>query len=172
MTDHDTELGIARPILPAVLLPDVSGYLLPGEEVQYLDRRHPVVLTGTVLIVLAVIVFMGMLVSTAGAGVMVGLAGWITIGAFVWLAVRVLRWLRTVLVVSNRRVFEYRAMLISRAAIKPVFRQGIVFRQDPIGRRLNYGTVMTRSPAGEPIHTFKWTHNPLVFYQVLTDLAH
>lgn len=172
MSDGDTELSELRPQVSAVPLPNISGYLLHGEEIRYIDRKHPVVLIGPVLGTVAVLLIAGLLVSASGAGIMVGLFGWIFVAAVVALFVRVLLWARTVFVISSRRVFEYRSLIIKRAAIKPVFRQGILFRQDPIGRWLNYGTIVTRSPTGDPIHVFRWIHNPRAFYRALTDQAH
>jgi hypothetical protein len=172
VSERDTELAALRPRASLFPLPNVSGYLLRGEEVHYIDRRHPVVLVGPALIAFGVFLLTGFLVSVTGAGAMVDLFVWIVLGAVGWLALRVLRWSRTVLVVTNRRVFEFRSMIVKRAAIKPVFRQGVVFRQDPVGRRLNYGTVQTRGPTGDPIHHFTWIHNPRAFYRALTDRAH
>lgn len=172
MSQRDTGIGELRPRPSLMPLPNVSSYLLPGEEVFYLDRKHPVVLAGPALIAFGVFVAAGLLVTATGAGAMLDLFVWIIVAAIGWLLFRILRWSRTVLFVSNRRVVEYRSMMIKRAAIKPVFRQGIVFRQDPIGRRLNYGNIVTRSPQGETIHVFRWIHDPRAFYQALTDLAH
>jgi hypothetical protein len=172
VSSGDTELTELRPQVSSIPLPDISGYLLHGEEIAYIDRQHPIVLVGPVLGVLAVLAVAGVLVSASGAGMMVGLFGWIFAAAVVALLVRVLLWARTVLVISNRRVFEYRSLIVKGAAIKPVFRQGILFRQGPIGRSLNYGTIITRSPTGDPIHVFRWIHNPRAFYQALTDQAH
>lgn len=172
MSERDTELSLLRPRASVFPLPNVAGYLLRGEEVNYIDRKHPVVLVGPALAAFALFLLAGFMVTVTGAGVMVDLFVWIVLAAVIWLALRVLRWSRTVLVVTNRRVFEFQSMIIKRAAIKPVFRQGIVFRQDPIGRQMNYGTVLTKAPTGDPIHVFRWIHNPRAFYRALTDRAH
>ena len=164
-----TELRPRASVFP---LPNVSSYLLRGEEVYYMDRRHPIVLIGPVLTAFAVFIVSGMLVTATGAGMMLDLFVWIVLAALAWVAFRILVWSRTVLVATNRRVVEYRSLIVNRAVLKPVFRQGIEFRQDPIGRRLNYGTVRTKAPTGEPIHVFRWIHNPRAFYQALTDRAH
>lgn len=172
MSERGTELAPARPRRSLLPLPDVSGYLVKGEEVAYLDRRHPVVLVGPALIAFAIFLVAGFMVTVTGAGAMVDLFVWVVVGAVGWLAVQILRWSRTVLVVTSRRVFEYRSLIVKSGEVKPVFRQGIVFRQDPLGRRLNYGTVKTRSPTGDPIHVFRWLHNPRAFYKALTARAH
>lgn len=172
MTDQDTAPAPLRPAGPALVpLPDVTRYLLPKEQLLYLDRRHPIVLLGPALAAFAICVVAGLLVTASGAGAMLDLYVWIVVGAIGWLLFRVLRWTRTILVVSNRRVFELQAMLIARAAIRPVFRQSVVFRQDPIGQRLNYGTILTETPNGDRVNTFRWIHNPRAFYQAVTDKA-
>lgn len=172
MTDQDTERAPLRPTGPSLVpLPDVTRYLLPKEHLLYLDRRHPVVLVAPAAAAIAVCVVAGLLVTASGAGALLDLYVWIVIGALGWLLFKVLRWSRTILVVSNRRVFEYQSMFISRAAIRPVFRQSVVFRQDPIGLRLNYGTILTETPNGERVNTFRWIHNPRAFYQAVTDKA-
>jgi hypothetical protein len=172
VTDQDTERApvrsAGRTLFP---FPDVTGYMLPKEELLYVDRRHPVVLVGPALAAVAVCVLAGLLVTATGAGAMLNLYVWIVLAAVGWLLFRLLRWSRTILVVTSRRVFELRSMLISRAAIRPVFRQSVVFRQDPIGQRLNYGTILTETPNGERVNTFKWIHNPRAFYQAVTDKA-
>jgi hypothetical protein len=68
-------------------------------------------------------------------------------------------------------VFEVESLIISRATIKPVFRQAVVFIQDPLGERLNYGTILTQMPNGDRVNTFKWTHDPRRFYAAVTDRA-
>ncbi len=172
MSNRDTDIESLRPTQPALVpLPDITRYLLPQEQLLYVDRRHPVVLLGPVLVALGVSVVAGLLVTATGAGAMLDLYVWIVIGALAWVLTRVLRWSRTVLVVTDRRVFECRSMFIARAAIRPVFRQSVVFRQDPVGQRLNYGTVVTETPNGERVNTFKWIHNPRAFYQAVTDKA-
>jgi hypothetical protein len=95
----------------------------------------------------------------------------VIVGALGWLIYRIIRWSRVLLVVTNRRVFEVESLLLSKASIKPVFRQGVVFIQDPVGERLNYGTVLTQMPNGDRVHTFRWIHNPKAFAQAVTNLA-
>lgn len=136
-----------------------------------MDRRHPVVLIGPLGIVIAVCVVAGFIVAAAGAGPILDLYMLVVIGALGWLIYRIVRWSRVLLVVTNRRIFEVEHLLISKAVIRPVFRQGVVFIQDPVGERLNYGTVLTQMPNGDRVHTFRWIHNPKAFAQAVTNLA-
>jgi hypothetical protein len=152
-------------------VPDVSRFVLPEEELRYKDRRHPIVLAGPFAIVVAACIIAGLIVTTVGAGPVLDLYFIVIVASVGWFLYRVLRWMRLVLVATNRRVFEVELLLISRATIRPVFRQSVVFIQDPLGERLNYGTVLTYTPDGARVNTFKWTHNPREFYKAVTDRA-
>jgi hypothetical protein len=152
-------------------LPDVNRFLLPAEELRYVDRRHPIVLVGPLAIVLMVCIVGGLIVTAMGAGPILDVYFALVIVAVGWLAYRVIKWSRVVLVATNRRVFEVQAMVVHRATVRPVFRQGVVFIQDPLGERLNFGTILTHMPNGDRVNTFKWTHNPRRFYQAVTDKA-
>lgn len=152
-------------------LPDVSRFLLPEEELRYQDRRHPIVLAPPLGIVLAVCILAGFIVTTVGAGVVLDLYFVVIIVSVLWFLYRVLRWSRVVLVATDRRVFEVESLIISRATIRPVFRQAVEFIQDPLGERLNYGTILTKTPNGDRVNTFKWIHDPRLFYQAVTDRA-
>lgn len=171
MSSHESDLDELRPVPTPFPTPGVMRFLLPREELRYLDRLHPVVLVVPILTALAVCTVAGVLVTATGAGPVLGLYVWIVIAALVWLLYRVWRWSRTLLVVTNRRVVEIQSMLVSRATIKPVFRQSVVFRQDPIGARLNYGTILTNTPNGDRVNTFKWIHNPRAFYRAVLEKA-
>lgn len=152
-------------------LPDVTRFLLPKEELRYRHRRHPIVLLPSLALVFALIILVGFLVTAVGAGPVLNLYFLVIVGSALWFMYRVLRWARIVLVVTDRRVFEVESLFISRATIKPVFRQAVVFVQDPIGERLNYGTILTEMPNGDRVNTFKWIHDPRRFYAAVTDRA-
>lgn len=152
-------------------MPDVTRFLLPSEELRYAERRHPVVLLFPLLTVVAISLLAGIAVSAAGAGSVLDISIIVVALALVWLLYRVLRWSRLVLVVTDRRVVEVEKLIMNRASIRPVFRQAVVFVQDPIGERLNYGTILTQTPNGDRVHTFRWIHNPRRFYAAVTDRA-
>ena len=152
-------------------MPDVTRFLLPKEELRYKHRRHPIVLLPSLALVVLLVVLAGFMVTAVGAGAVLNLYLLIIVGSALWFLYRVLRWTRIVLVVTDRRVFEVESLIISRATIKPVFRQAVVFVQDPIGERLNYGTILTEMPNGDRVNTFKWIHDPRRFYAAVTDRA-
>lgn len=172
MSAHESsDLDELRPVPTPFPTPAVMRFLLPKEELRYLDRLHPIVLVVPALTALGICAVTGILVTAVGAGPVLGLYVGIVVAALGWLLYRVWRWSRTLLVVTNRRVVEIQSMMISRATIKPVFRQSVVFRQDPLGARLNYGTILTNTPNGDRVNTFKWIHNPRVFYRAVLDKA-
>jgi hypothetical protein len=152
-------------------IPDVSRFILPEEETRYKDRRHPIVLALPLALVVAICILAGVMVTTVGAGAILDLYLLVVVASLLWLLFRVVKWSRVVLVVTDRRVFEVEMLIISRATIRPVFRQSVVFIQDPLGERLNYGTILTKTPDGARVNTFKWIHNPRRFYQAVTDRA-
>lgn len=170
-THESSDLDELRAIPTPFPTPTVMRFLLPKEELRYLDRLHPIVLVVPLAIALGICLVTGIMVTAIGAGPVVGLYVVIVIGALLWLLYRVWRWSRTLLMVTNRRVVEIQSMMISRAIVKPVFRQSVVFRQDPLGARLNYGTILTNTPNGDRVNTFKWIHNPRVFYRAVLDKA-
>lgn len=152
-------------------MPDITRFLLPNEELRYQHRRHSIVLLPSLALVVLLVVLAGFMVTAVGAGPVLNLYFLVIVGSALWFLYRVLRWTRIVLVVTDRRVFEVESLIISRATIKPVFRQAVVFVQDPLGERLNYGTVLTEMPNGDRVNTFKWIHDPRRFYAAVTDRA-
>jgi hypothetical protein len=156
---------------PFVPLPDITRFVLPEEEVRYRERRHPIVLIGPLAVVIAVIVFAGVIVATVGPEPILDFYYIVIIAALLWFLYRVIRWSRVLLVATNRRVFEVEAMIVNRATIRPVFRQSVEFIQDPLGERLDYGTISTAMPGGDRVNMFRWTHKPREFYQAVTDRA-
>ena len=169
--DADIRMTATRRRPPLVALPDISRFVLPEEEVRYLERRHPIVLIGPLAVVIAVIVIAGVIASTVGTEPIVDFYFVVIVAALGWFLYRVIRWSRVVLVATDRRVFEVESMLINRATIRPVFRQSVEFIQDPLGERLNYGTISTAMPGGARVNLFRWTQKPKEFYQAVTDRA-
>lgn len=173
MSSRDADIRMAPKTQRGTFLtvPDVSRFVLPEEEVRYKDRRHPIVLLGPFVIVVTAVILAGLIVSTVGAGPVLDVYFIVIIAAMGWFAYRVFRWMRVVLVATNRRVFEVELLVINRATIRPVFRQSVIFIQDPVGERFNFGTILTMTPDGKLVNTFKWTHNPRDFYRAVTDRA-
>lgn len=170
--DRDTPLGGSRlqrwlPI-PA---PDVHRFLLPDEQLRYVARKHPIRLVRPAAELAAVWLLGGFLLRALGRNPFVDLIGVLLGFAVLRFLIRCLIWSRTVLVATNRRVFEARLLITSQSKVLPVFRQSVVFQQEPIGRALNFGTVLVQTPAGERVHTFHWLRDPQRFYEAVTDRA-
>lgn len=154
-------------------LPDLSPYLLDEERVTLVIRRHhPIVLvptaTLTVVVILAVVFFLVARDVTGttflGAMVIIGVAA----GFFLY---RWIHWSRTVLVVTNRRLFEYISLGIKRVTVLPVARQAIVFRQSPVGRAMGFGRVQVTTANGTVLHDFEWLSEPARFRDEVTNIA-
>lgn len=86
---------------------------------------------------LVVAVLAVLLLGTPTVGLL-GLGGLVIVGAALYLAYRYVHWSRTVLVVTNRRLFQLVSLGIKRVTVLPVMRQSIVFRQSPVGRALGF----------------------------------
>jgi membrane protein YdbS with pleckstrin-like domain len=154
-------------------LPDPSKYLLDEERVALVIRRHhPIVLAPvaalTSIIVLVVLWFLvqGDLTGATflGALLIIGAAG-------LFFFYRYIHWSRTVLVVTNRRLFEYVSLGIKRVTVLPVARQSIVFRQSPFGRSLGFGRVQVKTANGAVLHDFAWLAEPARFRDEVTNIA-
>lgn len=159
--------------IATVGLPDPSKYLLDEERVALVIRRHhPIVLVPvaalTILVVLAVLWFL--LASTPSAGVVIGALLVIGAAGFFFFY-RWVHWSRTVLVVTNRRLFEYVSLGIKRVTVLPVARQSIVFRQSPVGRAMGFGRVQVKTPNGAVLHDFAWLSDPARFRDEVTNIA-
>jgi membrane protein YdbS with pleckstrin-like domain len=93
------------------------------------------------------------------------------VAALVYFGYRYIHWSRTVLVITNRRLFQYVSLGIKRVTVMPVLRQSIVFKQTPIGRRLGFGTVTIKAPNGSMLFNFDWLADVERFRDEITDLA-
>lgn len=154
-------------------LPDPSPYLLPEETIRLVIRRyHPIVLSGPAAIVAGVFLVGVLLVVLTGPSTQVVLALLLALGAALAnFAIRWVRWSRTVLVITNRRLFVFRSLGIKRITVLPVLRQSIVFRQTPIGRQLGFGTVKVQAANGSTLYNFDWLGDADRFRDEITNLA-
>lgn len=119
---------------------------------------------------LVVAVLAVLLLGTPTVGLL-GLGGLVIVGAALYLAYRYVHWSRTVLVVTNRRLFQLVSLGIKRVTVLPVMRQSIVFRQSPVGRALGFGTVQVKTANGSVLYNFDWLGDPVRFRDEVTDIA-
>jgi membrane protein YdbS with pleckstrin-like domain len=135
-------------------------------------RYHPIVLTGAAALVIATTV-VGLLVlvlagPTTQLATVVLVAVLAALGYFVY---KWVHWSRTVLVITNRRLFQFVSLGIKRVTVMPVLRQSIVFRQSPIGRAMGYGTVEIKTANGSLLYSFNWLGDAERFRDEVTDIA-
>ena len=123
----------------------MSRYLSPGEEIQLEARPHGIALAlplGRALFLaalgVALVVFgphVGRLLLPAGAALLGAAA--------VFAAAAVLRWDRTVLVVTTEKLVVVHGVLSRRAAAVRLARVGALeVEQSLVGRILGYGTII------------------------------
>jgi len=153
--------------------PDPTPYLLPDETVRLMVRRHhPIVLVPVVAVASVVIVGVtAVLLLSTPTPEMLAAGALIVTGALLWVGYRWLHWNRTVLVVTNRRLFQLVSLGIRRVTVLPVARQSVVFRQSPIGRAVGYGRVQVQTPTGSTLHDFNWLAEAAPFRDAVTDVA-
>jgi hypothetical protein len=137
-----------------------------------LRRYHPIILTGAAGIVLGVTAVGLIVLFVAGPTpeiATVVLAA--VLASLAYFGYRWIHWSRTVLVVTNRRLFQLVSLGIKRVTVMPVLRQAIVFRQSPIGRAMGFGTVQIKAPTGSLLYSFNWLADAERFRDEVTDLA-
>ncbi|HSK91106.1 MAG TPA: PH domain-containing protein [Euzebyales bacterium] len=129
-------------------------------------------LTGAALVVVAAIVVGLLVLVIAGPSSQVAVLVILgVLAALVYFAYRWIHWSRTVLVITNRRLFQYVSLGIKRVTVMPVLRQSIVFRQTPIGRAMGVATVTVKTPNGAVLFNFDWLGDAERFHDEITDLA-
>jgi hypothetical protein len=154
-------------------LPDPTPYLLPNEEVRLVVRQHhPIVLVPVVTLAGVIIVgVVAVLLLSTPTRPMVVAGAVIVVGVLLWAGYRWLHWNRTVLVVTNRRLFQLVSLGIMRVTVLPVIRQSVVFRQSPVGRMAGYGRVLVQTPTGSTLHDFNWLADAEAFRDAVTNVA-
>jgi membrane protein YdbS with pleckstrin-like domain len=154
-------------------LPDPTRYLLPEEKLRLVVRRyHPIVLTGAAALVIAAAALGLLVLVTAGpTGPLATIVLVAVLAALGYFGYRWVRWSRTVLVITNRRLFEFVSLGVKKVTVMPVLRQSIVFHQSPIGRAMGFGTVEIKTANGAVIYSFKRLGDAERFRDEVTDIA-
>ncbi|HEX6254778.1 MAG TPA: PH domain-containing protein [Euzebyales bacterium] len=154
-------------------LPDPTPYLLPEEKLRFVVRRHhPIVLVPAAAIaVVVLIIALLMLTNAVLSPATVGVALLVIAGGVLYFAYRWMHWRNTVLVVTNRRLFELVALGIKRVTVMPIMRQSVVFRQGPLGRALGFATVQVQSATGAVLYNFNLLADPIEFRDQITNVA-
>jgi uncharacterized membrane protein YdbT with pleckstrin-like domain len=123
----------------------MRGYLSPGEEVRLEARPHGIALAAPLARAFlltsagAALVVLGPRASWILAPVGAGLLG----AAAVFALAAVLRWDRTLLVVTTEKLFVQHGIVARRAAAVRLSRVGTIeVEQSLLGRLLGYGTIV------------------------------
>lgn len=154
-------------------LPDPSPYLLPEETIRLVVReKHPIVLTGAIAImVVTVAIGVTALALVGPSGPLIGVVIVAIAAATLNFLARWVQWSRTVLVITNRRLFSFRSLGVKKITVMPVLRQAIVFKQTPIGRRFGFGTIEVKTANGSTLYNFDWLGDAERFRDEITNLA-
>jgi membrane protein YdbS with pleckstrin-like domain len=154
-------------------LPDPTPYLLPEEQLRFVVRRHhPIVLVPAAAIAAIVLILaLLMLANVVLTPITVGVALLIMAGGALYFAYRWMHWRSTVLVVTNRRLFQLVALGIRRVTVMPIMRQSVVFRQGPVGRALGFATVQVQTATGGVLYNFNLLADPIEFRDQITNIA-
>jgi len=120
----------------------VKGYLDPGETVRFEARPHLAALVRPLLRSILLALLGGVLVGLTPPAL--GVAGALLLGVAALLALAaVLRWDRTLLVVTTEKLFVVYGVASRKAAAVRLARVGPVeVEQGILGRILGYGTVI------------------------------
>lgn len=123
----------------------MRGYLEPGESVRLESRPHGIALVGPLVRAFACVCAGGaLLFFGARTTWALGAPGAVAVAVGAFLAFRaVLRWDRTKLVLTTRKLFVVYGLFRRRAAAVDLARVGAVeVEQGLLGRLLGYGTVV------------------------------
>lgn len=154
-------------------LPDPTPYLLPEETLRFVVRRyHPIVLAPPAALAVLIVVVVLFVLVNATLTTPVVVVGLLAIGgAVLFFAYRWLHWQRTVLAITNRRLFQLVALGVRRVTVMPVMRQSVVYRQGPLGRALGFATVAVQSATGSELYRFNLITQPTEFRDQVTNIA-
>jgi hypothetical protein len=142
---------------PHVLAPDdaraeVDPYLLPREQTIITVRKYPASLLGLFCLLVAAVVFAGLLTAgTFPASIIVLSAAWAAC-AFIllWSLVAAKVWSATFFVVTDRRLLFIGGLGGRKVATMPVAEIGLTMRRSVPGRVLDYGTFVTKRSGQAP----------------------
>jgi uncharacterized membrane protein YdbT with pleckstrin-like domain len=141
----EADLDISR--LPTRARKDVEKYLLPGERVTVVTRRHWAVLIEPTLKFLPVVAAGGWLLLfdpenrvTSSAGLLVLLA------ALIYYGLRVAEWWMRHFIVSRRRVLLTSGVIVRTVTLLPLRRiTDLTWQETLLGQVLGYGTFRFES---------------------------
>lgn len=155
----------------AVLVTDVSRYLLDSERVVVAVRRHPAKLLEPVASAVAALLIALWLDPRVPAGLPV-------VADVVWLAWaavtartawRLLEWRKDWFVATDRRLILTYGLLTRRVAMLPLIKvTDMGYNRTPLGRLLGYGEFVLESAGQEQaLHHVRWVPSPDALYRAI-----
>ena len=148
----------------------LTRYLLPYEKRILATRKHPSVLRGPALLVLAALAAASLITVQAQAGSIV-LVAWVACaavaGRLMW---KLIAWQRTYLVVTDHRVGLLTGVLNRRIAMIPLTKIADLKVEQPLpGRLLGYGTFVIDSAGKDhPLARIEYVPSPARVCVVIT----
>jgi ABC-type transport system involved in cytochrome c biogenesis permease subunit len=156
-------------------MPGEGRYLALDERMVVRIRRHPAVLSITVLQSLGA-VFVALLISSwisAGVGAVDTVLGVIILAALGRLGWRLWEWSVDRIVVTDRRILEVSGLLSRKVASMPLDKvTDMTYRRTVTGRVLGYGAFIVESPGQkQAVEMINFIPQPDDFYQTVTSLV-
>jgi uncharacterized membrane protein YdbT with pleckstrin-like domain len=110
------------------------------------------------------------LVETAWLATAVSVVALVFALRFAW---RLTLWTRNRLIVTDRRVFELRGLVVSRVASMPLAKvTDMTYKRSMLGRLLGYGELVVESSGqDQALNDLRHIPDPDEFYRTLTGLA-
>jgi hypothetical protein len=152
-------------------------YLALDERLVTRVRRHPAVLSITVLQTLGVfvlgLVLSGLIGSKGEAGPIDTVLAFIILVAVARLGWRLWEWSVDRIVVTDRRILEVSGLLSRKVASMPLDKvTDMTYRRTFVGRLLGYGAFIVESPGQkQAVEMINFIPQPDDFYQTVTSLV-
>ena len=158
-------------------MPGEGRYLALDERLVTRVRRHPAVLSITLLqslgIVFIALLISGWISSETGGGfvdTILGVIVLITLGRLGW---RLWEWSVDRIVVTDRRLLEVSGLISRKVASMPLDKvTDMTYRRTLMGRMLGYGAFIVETPGQkQAVEMINFIPQPDDFYQTVTSLV-
>jgi hypothetical protein len=152
-------------------------YLALDERLVTRVRRHPAVLSVTILQTLGVVVLglilSGLIGSKGEAGAIDTVLAFIIMAAVARLGWRLWEWSVDRIVVTDRRILEVSGLLSRKVASMPLDKvTDMTYRRTFVGRLVGYGAFIVESPGQkQAVEMINFIPQPDDFYQTVTSLV-
>ena len=159
-----------------------DGLLTGGEQIMLRSRQHWLALilrtrTGMVLFGLALLILVGIIFFNLQAGVvrdvLSAIGGIVLVLAVIVFAYRLIQWLATEYVITNRRLIKVSGILNKRAGDSSLEKiNDAILTQPLLGRMLNYGDLEILTAADMANDLYRMLRDPKGFKKVMLTQKH